>query len=81
LRTFTHDTEAVGTVIQACLYRSRNDIEELCRRAIRVRLCKGAYLEPASAAFPRKSDVDRNFVELMQFLLDRGAYPAIATHR
>jgi proline dehydrogenase len=71
---------AVGTVIQACLYRSRNDIEELCRRAIRVRLCKGAYLEPASAAFPRKSDVDRNFVELMQLLLDRGAYPAIATH-
>jgi proline dehydrogenase len=71
---------AVGVVIQACLYRSRNDIEELCRRAIRVRLCKGAYLEPASVAFPRKSDVDRNFVELMKLLLDRGAHPAIATH-
>jgi proline dehydrogenase len=71
---------AVGTVIQACLYRSRNDIEELCARAIRVRLCKGAYLEPASAAFPRKADVDRNFVELMKLLLDRGTYPAIATH-
>jgi proline dehydrogenase len=71
---------AVGIVIQACLYRSRNDIEDLCARAIRVRLCKGAYLEPASAAFPRKSDVDRNFVELMKLLLDRGAYPAIATH-
>jgi proline dehydrogenase len=71
---------AVGVVIQACLYRSRNDIEELCRRAIRVRLCKGAYLEPASVAFPRKSDVDRSFIELMKLLLDRGAYPAIATH-
>ena len=71
---------AVGVVIQACLYRSRNDIEELCARAIRVRLCKGAYLEPASVAFPRKSDVDRNFVELMKLLLSRGAYPAIATH-
>ena len=71
---------AVGVVIQACLYRSRNDIEGLCRSAIRVRLCKGAYLEPASVAFPRKSDVDRNFVELMKLLLDRGAYPAIATH-
>ena len=71
---------AVGTVIQACLYRSRNDIEELCARAIRVRLCKGAYLEPASAAFPRKADVDRNFVELMKLLLDRGTYPTIATH-
>jgi proline dehydrogenase len=71
---------AVGTVIQACLYRSQNDIEKLCARAIRVRLCKGAYLEPASVAFPRKSEVDRNFVELMKLLLDRGAYPAIATH-
>ena len=71
---------AVGTVIQACLYRSRRDVEELCGRAIRVRLCKGAYLEPASVAFPRKSDVDRNFVELMKLLLSRGTYPAIATH-
>jgi proline dehydrogenase len=71
---------AVGVVIQACLYRSRDDIEELCARAIRVRLCKGAYLEPASVAFPRKSDVDRNFVDLMKLLLSRGAYPAIATH-
>jgi proline dehydrogenase len=67
-------------VIQACLYRSRNDIEKLCGHAIRVRLCKGAYLEPAGVAFPRKSDVDRNFVELMKLLLLRGAYPAIATH-
>jgi len=71
---------AVGVVIQAYLYRSRNDIEKLCARAIRVRLCKGAYLEPASVAFPRKSDVDRHFVELMKLLLCRGAYPAIATH-
>ena len=71
---------AVGVVVQAYLYRSQSDIEQLCDRAIRVRLCKGAYLEPGSAAFPRKSDVDRNFVELMTLLLDRGAYPAIATH-
>jgi proline dehydrogenase len=71
---------AVGTVIQAYLYRSRQDIEDLCRRGIRVRLCKGAYLEPASVAFPQKAQVDRNYVELMQLLLDKGAYPAIATH-
>jgi proline dehydrogenase len=71
---------AVGVAIQACLYRSQNDIEELCARAIRVRLCKGAYLEPASVAFPRKSDVDRNFLDLMKLLLSRGVYPAIATH-
>ncbi len=71
---------AVGTVIQAYLYRSKEDVEELCRRGIRVRLCKGAYLEPPSVAFPRKADVDRNYVELMKLLLDKGTYPAIATH-
>jgi proline dehydrogenase len=45
-----------------------------------VRLCKGAYLEPHTVAFAKKADVDRNFVELMQLLLDKGPYPAIATH-
>lgn len=70
----------VGTVIQAYLYRSRKDIERLCARRIRVRLCKGAYLEPPDAAFPRKSDVDGNYVELMKLLLQEGEYPAIATH-
>jgi proline dehydrogenase len=72
--------KAVGVVIQAYLYRSRKDVETLCERSIRVRLCKGAYLEPAAVAFPRKRDVDRNYVELMKLLLDRGEYPAIATH-
>ncbi|HLK51403.1 MAG TPA: proline dehydrogenase family protein [Bryobacteraceae bacterium] len=70
----------VGTVIQSYLRRSRKDIERLCARRIRVRLCKGAYLEPASVAFPQKKDVDRNYVELMKLLLDEGEYPAIATH-
>ena len=71
---------AVGTVIQAYLYRSKQDIEMLNARGIRVRLCKGAYLEPASVAFPKKAQVDAYYVELMQLLLDQGAYPAIATH-
>jgi len=71
---------SAGVVIQACLYRSRRDIEDLCAKRVRVRLCKGAYLEPAAVAFPRKSDVDRNYVELMKLLLDKGEYPAIATH-
>jgi proline dehydrogenase len=71
---------SVGVVIQSYLYRSKEDVEMLCSRGIRVRLCKGAYLEPATVAFPRKPDVDRNYVELMKVLLDRGAYPAIATH-
>jgi proline dehydrogenase len=71
---------AVGTVIQSYLYRSRKDVEMLCDRGIRVRLCKGAYLEPPAAAFQRKADVDRNYVELMNLLLEKGVYPAIATH-
>jgi proline dehydrogenase len=70
----------VGTVIQAYLYRSRKDIERLCARRIRVRLCKGAYLESPAVAYPKKSEVDRNYVELMKLLLDQGEYPAIATH-
>jgi proline dehydrogenase len=71
---------AVGTVIQAYLFRSKEDIDKLNERGISIRLCKGAYLEPASVAFPKKEQVDRNFVALMQLLLDKGAYPAIATH-
>lgn len=71
---------ATGTVIQAYLYRSQKDVEMLCSRGIRVRLCKGAYLEPPTAAFQKKADVDRNFVALMSILLENGVYPAIATH-
>ncbi len=71
---------AVGTVIQAYLYRSQDDVVNLCALGIRVRLCKGAYLEPASVAFLRKADVDLNYVTLMKILLEQGNYPAIATH-
>jgi proline dehydrogenase len=70
----------IGVVIQAYLHRSKQDVEALCAARVRVRLCKGAYLEPATVAFPRKPEVDRNFVALMRILLDRGDYPAIATH-
>ncbi len=71
---------AVGAVIQAYLRRSGADVEQLCRLGIRVRLCKGAYLEPPTVAFERKADVDGNFVRLMKILLESGVYPAIATH-
>jgi proline dehydrogenase len=71
---------SVGTVIQAYLHRSKADVEKLCALGIRVRLCKGAYMESAAVAFPAKQDVDRNYIELTKLLLDRGAYPAIATH-
>ena len=71
---------SVRAVIQAYLYRSEADIEDLSRLGIPVRLCKGAYREPASVAFQEKSEVDRNYVKLMKALFDRGTYPAIASH-
>jgi proline dehydrogenase len=70
----------VGVVIQAYLYRSAADIDRLVAEGIRIRLCKGAYQEPANLAFPDKADVDKNFVKLMQILLVSGVYHGIATH-
>jgi proline dehydrogenase len=67
-------------VIQAYLRRSETDIERLNQLRLPVRLCKGAYQEPPERAFPQKTDVDRNYVRLMKLLLDRGTYPAIASH-
>jgi len=72
--------ESARSVIQAYLYRSAADIERLNSLKIPVRLCKGAYNEPASVAFPEKRDVDQNFLKLMKILLDKGTYPAIASH-
>lgn len=70
----------VGTVLQSYLRRTPADVQRLNRFGARVRLVKGAYQEPASVAFPEKTEVDRHFVEEMQLLVDGGAYPAIATH-
>ena len=69
-----------GVVIQSMLRRSERDIEDMIALRARVRLCKGAYLEPPSVAFPDKADVDRNYVKLMQRLLAAGNYPGLATH-
>ena len=70
----------VGTVIQSYLHRSEQDTARLLDRNIRVRLVKGAYLEPASVAFRKKKDTDANFVKLMKMLLTAKTYNAIATH-
>jgi proline dehydrogenase len=72
--------EHVGTVIQSCLYRSRKDVEQLISNGVRIRLVKGAYREPRPVAFQAKSDVDLNYVRLMHILLQKGNYPALATH-
>jgi proline dehydrogenase len=69
-----------GVVIQAMLHRSEADVADLIAHRARVRLCKGAYLEPSTVAFPEKADVDRSYVNLMERLLAEGNYPGIATH-
>ena len=70
----------LGVVLQAYLYRTEEDVREMNRLEARVRLCKGAYNEPADVAFPKKADVDRNYAKLAALLLREGNYPGIATH-
>jgi proline dehydrogenase len=71
---------AVGTVLQAYLFRTEQDVERLLAQGIRIRLCKGAYKEPANIAFPLKSDVDANYVKLMQRIASSPVFCGIATH-
>jgi proline dehydrogenase len=75
-----HAAGPVRSVIQAYLYRTAQDIDRLNALGIPVRLCKGAYNEPPDLAMKRKSDVDDNFRLMATRLLEKGAYPAFATH-
>jgi len=70
----------VGIVLQSALRRTLNDIARANRLQCRVRICKGAYLEPPDVAFPDKADVDKNYVAAMHQLMEHGRYPGIATH-
>ena len=70
----------VGTVLQAYLYRTEGDLESLLPLQPNLRLVKGAYLEPAEIAYPRKVDVDAAYVRLLETMLRAGGYTAIATH-
>jgi proline dehydrogenase len=79
-RLFGAYRDHCGVVIQSALRRSEKDINDLIALGARVRLCKGAYLEPPDVAFPDKSDVDKNYVRLLEPLLLKGNYPGIATH-
>jgi proline dehydrogenase len=78
LRRSGHDK--VGCVLQAYLYRSPEDLERLLPLEPNVRIVKGAYLEPASVAYPAKHDVDTAFLRLVERALHGGAYVAVATH-
>jgi proline dehydrogenase len=85
LRLFTDSLfprfpDNVGIVLQSYLYRTAEDVERAIALRCRVRLCKGAYREPASVAFPEKRDVDASYLHCMERLLRAGPYPGLATH-
>lgn len=84
-RSLRAEYDNVGIVIQSYLYRSEADIAALCEEGAHVRLCKGAYKEPPTLAFPKKADVDASYVRLMKMLLSaparaKGTRAALATH-
>jgi proline dehydrogenase len=79
-RALRRQHDDVGVVIQSYLRRSDADIDRLILERTRVRLCKGAYDEPASVAFASKAEVDSSYAELADRLLRDGNYPAMATH-
>ena len=74
------DYRGVGVALQAALYRSEDDLTRMNAMGARVRLVKGAYKEPRTVAHQKKIDVDAAYGRMMERLLDRGTYPAIATH-
>jgi proline dehydrogenase len=74
------DFPATGIVLQAYLHRTENDCQQLSFAGSRVRLCKGAYHEPATVAYQDEADVDRSYVRCMKVLLGGDGYPMIATH-
>ena len=79
-RLYPSYKEQVGIVLQSYLYRTAADVERAVQIGCRVRLCKGAYQEPATVAFPEKRDVDANYVRCMHRLMSEGNYPGLATH-
>jgi proline dehydrogenase len=70
----------IGLVLQSYLMRAEADIRRVNALGARIRLVKGAYKEPKTVAYQKKSEVDEAYVRLMQLLLDESTYPAIATH-
>jgi proline dehydrogenase len=80
LSDLRQDFPWVGAVLQAYLHRTEADCRDLATSGSRVRLCKGAYREPAAVAFQSKIDVDRSFVRCLRILIGGAGYPMIATH-
>jgi proline dehydrogenase len=74
------DFPATGAVLQAYLRRTEGDCRELAAAGSRVRLCKGAYAEPESVAFPSALEVDKSYVRCLNILMSGAGYPMVATH-
>ncbi|PYQ05197.1 MAG: proline dehydrogenase [Acidobacteria bacterium] len=72
--------ENVGIVLQAYLHRTEDDVKEAVARSDRVRICKGAYKEPPEIAWTKMDDIRASFRRCAHLLLERGNYPAVATH-
>ena len=70
----------VGAVVQSYMRRSEDDVARLLQQGIRIRLCKGAYKEPAEIAYQAKQEVDANYIKLMKVMLKSGIYHGLATH-
>jgi proline dehydrogenase len=80
LRTLREDFPETGAVLQSYLRRTESDCRELAHAGSRVRLCKGAYDEPATVAFQSRDEVDRSYVRCLNVLLEGDGYPMLATH-
>ena len=80
LRELRKDFPETGAVLQASLHRTEGDCRALAHEGSRVRLCKGAYLEPEHVAFQDRIDVDKSYVRCLKVLLAGQGYPMIATH-
>ncbi|MFM9872741.1 MAG: proline dehydrogenase family protein [Fimbriimonadaceae bacterium] len=80
VRKVRKDFPNTGTVLQSALHRTDADLETLLADYCRLRIVKGAYLEPASIAYPEKKDVDQKYLEQAKKMLVRANYPAIASH-
>jgi proline dehydrogenase len=79
-RLYPSYKDNVGIVLQSYLYRTWSDVEKAIQTKCRVRICKGAYKEPAAVAFPDKKEVDQNYIKCSHALIEKGNYPGIATH-
>ncbi len=76
----TFPNKKIALAIQSYLKRSLDDVKELLKYNPMIRLVKGAYKEPKEIAFEKKSDVDRNYIEILKILLENCSYTLIATH-